>query len=87
MATDQPKEWGDTKHRYFYTGHIHHSSKMAQISKDHIGIEVESFRILAPADAWAMNKGYRSISDMKCIVMDSVHGEIARHTVRPAMLK
>lgn len=87
MATDQPKEWGDTKHRYFYTGHIHHSSKMAQISKDHIGIEVESFRILAPADAWATQKGYRSVSDMKCIVMDSVHGEIARHTVRPAMLK
>jgi hypothetical protein len=87
MATDQPKEWGETEHRYILTGHVHHSSKLAQINKDHVGASVESFRILAPADAWASQKGYRSVSDMKCLIIDSEHGEIARHTVRPEMLK
>lgn len=86
MAGDCPKEWGETKHRYWWTGHVHHSSKLAQVNKDHIGCEVESFRILAPPDAWASQKGYRSIRDMKAIIMDSVHGEIARHSVRPDML-
>ena len=87
MATDKPAEWGATKHRYIWTGHVHHSNKLAQVNKDHVGVEVESFRILAPADAWASNRGYRSISDMKCVLMDTEHGEIARHTVRPEMLE
>jgi len=86
MATDVPSEWGNTNHRYIWTGHVHHSSKLGQIARDHPGVEVESFRVLAPADAWASQKGYRSIRDMKAILMHKEHGEIARHTVNPAML-
>ncbi len=86
MATDVPQDWGATKHRYIWTGHVHHRSKLGQIAKDHPGVEVESFRILAPADAWASQKGYRSASDMKAIMMHREFGEIARHTVIPQML-
>lgn len=82
MATDVPDLWGETEHRYIWCGHVHHTSKL----KDHPGAEVESFRVLAPADAYASQKGYRSKRDMKCIVMDKSHGEIARHSVRPEML-
>ena len=24
MATDRPREWGDSIHRYWLTGHVHH---------------------------------------------------------------
>jgi hypothetical protein len=81
MATDMPTEWGASKHRYIWTGHLHHD-----IVKDYHGCRVESVRILPPADAWAAKSGYRSPSDMKAVVLDIEHGEVQRHTVNPAML-
>lgn len=82
MATDRPKDWGETKHRYIWTGHVHHNSQ-----RDIAGVDVESFRILPPEDAWAKQKGYRSIRDMKAIVFHSEYGEVARHVVKPEMLR
>lgn len=81
MATDRPDDWGQTNHRYWYTGHVHHDQR-----KDYNGCTVESFRILPPADAYAYNAGYRSVSDMKAIVLHAEHGEVARYTVNPRMM-
>ena len=81
MAQDRAEDWGETTHRAWWTGHIHHET-----AKDFIGVKVESFRILAPEDAWASGQGYRSISDQKAIILHSDHGEVSRHTVNPAML-
>ena len=47
---------------------------------------VESFRVLAPNDAWAENKGYRPQRDMKAIILHRDFGEVARHIVNPNML-
>jgi len=80
MAADKPEEWGRTKHRYWWTGHIHHDT-----TRDFEGCRVESFRILAPADAWAHQKGYRARRDMKSIILHREFGEVARHTVTPGM--
>ncbi|HVJ31680.1 MAG TPA: oxidoreductase [Terriglobia bacterium] len=80
MAHDRPAEWGRTEFRYIWTGHVHHDSV-----KDIQRCRVESFRILAPADAWASQKGYRSMQDMKAIVLHKDHGEVARHIVNPGM--
>lgn len=80
MAGDMPEAWGRTAYRYWWTGHIH-----TRQAFDMIGCSVESFRILAPVDAWAANKGYRPIRDMKAILMHKDFGEVARHTVNPAM--
>lgn len=82
MAADRAVEWGETKHRYWWTGHIHNRT-----ANDFAGCSVESFRILAPADAWAAQKGYRPIRDMKALVLHAEHGEVARHTVNPDMFK
>lgn len=82
MAADMPEAWGRTRHRYWWTGHIHNRTAI-----DYAGCSVESFRILAPVDAWAAQKGYRPIRDMKAMVMDREHGEIARYTVNPRMFK
>lgn len=80
MATDRAQIWGRTKHRYWWTGHVHHQQSM-----DYQGCSVESFRILPPPDAWAAQKGYRPIRDMKAIILHKEHGEVARHTVNPEM--
>ncbi len=84
MAYDRPQDWGETEYRTWWTGHIHHKSAD---DIPHTGVSWESFRILPPADAWAANKGYRSIRDMKAIVLHHEHGEVARHTVNPKMIE
>ena len=82
MATDVPELWGSSPYRYIWTGHVHHDQQ-----KDIQGVRVESFRVLATADAWASQKGYRSQRDMKMITMHKEHGELSRMTVKPQMLE
>ena len=82
MATDRPEQWGKSKYRSWWTGHIH-QDKVLDVN----GCRVESFRVLPPTDAWAQNKGYRSQRSMSAIVLHREHGEVARHTVNPAMLE
>lgn len=74
MAADRAKDWGDTKHRYWYTGHVHHQSV-----KELPGVVCESFRTLAAKDAYAAGHGYRAGRDMVCITHHLEHGEIERH--------
>lgn len=81
MASDRAKDWGESSHRYWWIGHVHHQSL-----KDYSGVTVESFRTLAARDAYAHWNGYRAPRDMKCIILHEKHGEVARHTVNPAML-
>ena len=75
MATEKPKEWGQTKHRYFFRGHHHHDNR-----KEYNGCIVEQFRTLAAGDAYAVGGGYLSGRDMKCIVMHKEFGEQSRFT-------
>ncbi|MGD9724367.1 MAG: hypothetical protein AB7U76_24270 [Pirellulales bacterium] len=82
MANDRPVDWGETEYRYWYTGHVHNRSVF-----DGRGWSAESFRILAPVDAWAASKGYRGQRDMRSILIDRDHGEVARAIVTPAMLR
>jgi len=76
MATDRPLDWGETKYRYWYTGHIHHQSRY-----EFPGCQVESFRTLAASDAWHHGQGYRSGRDMHCIVHHRQQGDLERHRV------
>ena len=81
MAQDRAEDWGETTKRAWWTGHIHHET-----AKDFMGVKVESFRILAPEDAWAAGQGYRSVSDQKAIILHEEFGEVSRHTVNPEMM-
>lgn len=74
MACDQAEAWGKTKHRYWYTGHIHHQSV-----KEFPGVICESFRTLAAKDAYSAGHGYRAGRDMVCITHHRLHGEVERH--------
>jgi hypothetical protein len=82
MAADRPKQWGETEHRYWWLGHVHHQSV-----KEYPGVSVETFGTLAAKDAYATAGGWRAARNMKCIVLHEEHGEVARHTVNPAMLQ
>ena len=81
MATDKPLSWGETKHRTWLVGHVHH-----QDLKEYRGGTVEYFRTLAARDAWHQGQGYRAGRDMRLIVMHREHGEIERHRCDVAML-
>jgi hypothetical protein len=82
MAADRPEDWGATKHRYWYTGHIH-SSTVTELP----GVVCESFRTLAAKDAYAAGHGYRAGRDMRLIVHHREYGEIERHRCDVAMVE
>lgn len=76
MACDRAADWGGTRHRFWYTGHIHHETV-----KEYPGCVVETFRTLAPRDAWHAQQGYRSGRDMRADVLHREHGKVLRHIV------
>lgn len=82
MASDQSENWGLTKHRYFYTGHVHHQSV-----REYPGLICESFRTLAAKDAYAAGHGYRAGRDMVAIIHHREHGEVERHRCDIGMLQ
>lgn len=80
MACDRAKDWGETVHRHWLIGHIHHESK-----REFSGVTVESFNTLAAKDAYAANGGWRSGRSMQALVFHKEHGEVARAKVHAAM--
>lgn len=82
MACDRAKDWGETRHRRIYVGHVHHDTV-----KELRGVTVESLRTLAPSDAWHRGQGYRSGRDMKLDVWHREHGHINRHIVGVSQLE
>lgn len=81
MATDRKEDWGQTDYRYWYLGHVHHKKVM-----EFPGGIAETFRTLAPRDAWHQKMGYRAGRDMALIVQHKDFGEIERHRADAAML-
>lgn len=82
MAADASDYWSDTKHRYWYIGHVHHMQK-----KEFRTCSVESFGILAAKDAWHTSQGYRSERTIKYKVLHKEFGEIQEGTVNVQMIK
>lgn len=81
MPYDRPAEFNASKHRYWWTGHIHQDRKIEEQ-----GVLVESARTLAARNAWAASNGYRSGRDAKAVVYHKDFGEVERHTVSVDML-
>lgn len=82
MAADRAKDWGETAHRHWLVGHIHHASKA-----ESAGATVESFNTLAARDAYATNGGWRSARTMSAIVYHREHGEVGRSRVCAEMFE
>lgn len=80
MAADRAKDWGESEHRVWLTGHVHHESR-----KEYAGVTVETFGTLAARDAYAHTGGWRSRRDMQSLIFHAEHGEVARSRVNAAM--
>lgn len=77
MATDWKDDWAASEYRQWYCGHVHHDTR-----KEYTGrVIVETFRTLAPADAWHTASGYRSGQDIKLDVWHKEYGHVQRNTV------
>ena len=76
MAQEFPVEWSKTKHRYVYTHHVHH-----KVSKDFIGVTVESLRSPSGTDSWHHRNGYQHAPKaVEGFLHCKDHGQIARIT-------
>lgn len=74
MATEFPKEWSVSKHRYVYTHHVHH-----KVSKDYIGVTVESLRSPSGTDSWHHIKGYQHAPKaVEGFLHHKEHGQVCR---------
>lgn len=76
LASDRAEDWGQTTHRHFFFGHIHHKTA------EEIGpVTVESFQSPAAKDAFASSGGYRATRALHAITYHREDGEIGRHRV------
>jgi hypothetical protein len=76
LMAQESKEWSSTKHRYVYTHHVHH-----KVSKDMIGVTVESLRSASGADGWHHRNGYQhNPKAVEGFIHHPEHGQIARLT-------
>ena len=75
MAVDcAEKDW-ECEFKYCWHGHIH-----TKRSFESMNVIVESFRTLAPGDAWTIDSGYRSGREIQSIILHKDFGEVERHT-------
>lgn len=72
MASEFPKEWGNSKFRISYVGHLHH-----QITKEYRGNCIVKFLpSLAKASAWELSKGYKPSPKAEASVISKYDGLI-----------
>lgn len=68
--------WSDCKHRYVYTHHVHH-----KMSKDYMGVCVESLRSPSGTDSWHHRNGYQHAPKaVEGFIHHKEHGQVARLT-------
>jgi hypothetical protein len=73
MADQYPEMWGASRHRFLYTGHLHHT-KMADIG----GVQHEQLRAVTARDAYAVAHGYTARAQMQAITFQKDSGEVSR---------
>jgi hypothetical protein len=75
MAHESP-DWSFSKHKYFYTHHIHHKR-----SRDYMGVCVESLRSPSGTDSWHARNGYQHAPKaLEGFIHHKDNGQIARIT-------
>jgi hypothetical protein len=78
LADQYAEMWGRTKHRFLFTGHLHHHK-----SQDIGGVQWEQLRAVTPRDAYAVSNSYIARAQLQAITFDRNRGEISRVKVNP----
>lgn len=70
LATEYPKEWGNSSYRYIFTGHLHHT-----VQKDYRGnVKVLFLPSLAKVSDWEKSKGYKSTREAHGYIINQHEG-------------
>lgn len=73
LADEYAELWGKTRHRFLWTGHLHHHK-----SQDIGGCQWEQLRALTARDAYAVAHAYTARAQLQAITYHRLHGEIQR---------
>jgi hypothetical protein len=77
MTTEFRQDYGETEFHYIDIGHIHHK----MVAKEHPGIIIESFNILAAPDKYAHDHGYSSRQCISVVLRSRTYGEVGRRVL------
>lgn len=76
LMAHESKDWVNCKHKYFYTHHLHH-----KVSKDIMGVCVETLRSPSGTDSWHHRNGYQHAPKaIEGFLHHKENGQIARIT-------
>lgn len=73
LADEHAVAWGATRHRYLWTGHLHHHR-----SADIGGVQWEQLRAVTARDAYAVSHAYSARAQLQAITLHKTRGEIQR---------
>lgn len=73
LADQYAQIWGNTVHRFLWTGHLHHHK-----SQDIGGVQWEQLRAITAKDAWASSHGYTARAQLQAITYHRERGEVQR---------
>ena len=73
LADQYAQLWGQTVHRFLFTGHMHHHR-----SQDIGGVQWEQLRAVTPRDANAISNAYVGRAQLQAITFDRNKGEVSR---------
>jgi len=80
-AQTEPKLWYETKFRYGYLHHVHHSDvKQYQSSKDYIGVNITYLRSPSSADIWHADSTYLNMVAVEGFIHSQVNGRVSHLT-------
>ena len=81
MANEEPQMWADTKFRYGYLHHIHHSDRTSfKSAKDYIGCNVTYLRSPSSADLWHSDNQFKNLVAVEGFIHSKNNGRIAHLT-------
>lgn len=76
LADEFASDWGQTRHRFLFTGHLHHH-KSADIG----GVTWEQLRAVTARDAYAVGNAYSARAQLQAITLHRSKGEVQRAKV------
>lgn len=73
LADEYAEQWGQTQHRFLWTGHRHSLS-----AEDIGGVQWEQLRAMTNRDAYAVGKAYSARAQLQAITLHATDGEVQR---------
>ncbi len=73
IADEYAEIWGNTRHRFLWTGHLHHLK-----AQDIGGMQHEQLRAVTSRDAYAISHAYTARAQLQAITLHRDRGEVQR---------